>query len=367
MTYARDGRRGATCGLVGALTVLALSLTSREALAWQGERVVVIAPAGDEGVARLSEELASLSFDATTVVAEDASAPCDALGIFARAIAADAVAAMCIDRDFIRVWIGSDHDPLREAIPLRDAAGGARMLVEVQAVEVLRASLRSGSTSPAPLSPEREMVVEILNAPPKDTAVETSPQPATELRPGYRTARFAVAAGPGLITSESSRFVATADLRATIGITRWLSLAPRLLIPLGSSSEFVRRVDSSSSGTVTMRPALAGVGLSIPVPRATSVLSAELGIGAGLVWMHVAPHSAAGEVVVGDSQDLIAAAAYTEGTASLRLSSHFRVAMGGSIGATGGRFVVRMDGQGTTKTWGVPFLDGSLRAVWMLP
>jgi len=141
----------------GACAVAALSLGSREAFAGQGERVIVVAGADERGGARLSEELASLSFEAKSVIADDASAPCDPIGIFASALEAGAVAAMCIDREAIRIWIGAEHGALRETIPLRDAAGGARTLVEVQAVEILRASLRNGGPGPVPLVAEFKM------------------------------------------------------------------------------------------------------------------------------------------------------------------------------------------------------------------
>jgi len=115
-----------------------------------------------------------------------------------------------------------------------------------------------------------------------------------------------------------------------------------------------------------MRPAIVGVGLSIPLLPATSTFSAELGMGTALVWMHVAPTNATGELATTRSEELFAPAAYADASASVGLTKHLRLGLGGSLGATAGRFVVRM-GPDRTHTWGLPFADATLRATWVLP
>jgi hypothetical protein len=351
-----------------ACAVAALLVGTREAFAApHGERVIVVAGADEQGAARLSEELASLSFDAKRVVAEDPSAPCDPIGIFSSALEAGAVAAVCIDHDAIRIWIGAERGAVRESIPRRDAAGGERTLVEVQAVEILRASLRTGPDAPVPLAAERAApvfeVVESASATAMNIEADRAPKREVGLRDGYRTARLAIAAGPGFIVSEGDP-VAIADVRATIGIARWVSFAPRLVIPLASDSVLVN--NTTSYGSATMRPALAGIGLSMPLTRATSTFSAEVGGGTALVWMHVSPTVGLGELTTTRSEDLFAPAAYADASASIGLSSHVRLGLGASVGATAGRFVVRMGGT-RTHNWGTPFADATLRATWMLP
>ena len=312
--------------ICAACAVLAFSFGSRAvAAAPPGERVIVVARADDTRAGLLTEELTSLAFEAKSVVAEDAAAPCDPLGIFASAFEAGAVAAMCIDRDAIRIWVGAPPGAVREAIPLHDAGGVARTLVVVQAEPARRG--QGG------------------------------------LRAGYRTPRFAVAAGPGFIMSTGPHPVVTADLAVTIGVTRWMSIAPRLVIPVTTDPVGTY---GARFATARLRPALLGLGVSLPLLRATSLFSAEVGLGGAVVWMHVSPEAADGSFVKTHSEDLLAPAGYANLGASLRLTESFRIGVGGAMGATLARFNVLMGGS-SVATWGRPFVDGAVRAQWLLP
>lgn len=360
--------------ICAACAVLAFSFGSRAvAAAAPGERVIVVARADDTRAGLLTEELTSLAFEAKSVVAEDAAAPCDPLGIFASAFEAGAVAAMCIDRDAIRIWVGAPPGAVREAIPLHDAGGVARTLVVVQAVEVVRANLRNGLSSPVPLATDTFDRVAVpqgavpetqaMDVPAEDVPAEPARRGQGGLRAGYRTPRFAVAAGPGFIMSTGPHPVATADLAVTIGVTRWMSIAPRLVIPVTTDPVGTYGARFASA---RLRPALLGLGVSLPLLRATSLFSAEVGLGGAVVWMHVAPEAADGSFVKTHSEDLLAPAGYANLGASLRLTESLRIGVGGAMGATLARFNVLMGGS-SVATWGRPFVDGAVRAQWLLP
>jgi len=332
----------------------------------QSSRVAVLAPKENTISPRLERNITSMSLTPTTgtVVVCTRQAGTRLIDDL------DAGSALCADSDKIGVWVrDGDHLILKEVIVSQSADDRGQEVTAARAAMVLRAALAKRDTGgSAPGSSGSGSITIIANGPGSGSIVPSSlQQPAGKdaapaappaPKPPRIAPKLVFGLGPGAMASRHGTSFAI-HAEAEIGFSRNIALVPWLnFVPANRQVE-------RPEGSAEFRPTIFGLGFAMPFLPNSSWIVPRLGGGYGLVWMHVAPNSAAAPAVARKPEDLLAPMMYVSASVSVAVAKRWRVAAEGLGGITSHDMVVRIARQDAAH-WGVPLGGLSLRGEFIL-
>jgi hypothetical protein len=330
-------------------------------------RVAVLGPSDTSILPRLQRNVASMKFD--TLHATVTLCSRDVITRLMGELQADM--AICTDGDQIGVWVrDGERLVLKEAVVVQSADDRAQELAAARAVMALakvpakeaaperappRAFTIVASGPSSPIAPSVEP-----NAPPiapasaKDAPSTPTPSPAL---PRYAP-RLVLGVGPALAASHHGNSLAI-SAGAEVGVSRYVALVPWVqVVPANRTAE-------APLGTATFRPTIFGLGFAIPLARTSSPVVPRIGLGYGMLWMHVSPETSVAPGAMRKPEDLLAPLVYATTVVSVKVAESFRVAGEGMLGVSSHDMVVRI-GNESAAHWGVPLASLALRGEWVV-
>ncbi|MDC0740517.1 hypothetical protein [Polyangium mundeleinium] len=330
-----------------------ISLPLADARANGEPRIVLVAPAKDEGIAvRIRAELEALHFEVLDVEMEAGPPAREPLEEAARK--SDAVAAVRIvpSSAGVEVWIVdrmTGKTVLRELVAEHEPPHGGSATIALRVMELLRASLMELD---APRPPPGEV------APPAVIREILAPRPAeappAAARPNKRPL-LTLELGPSMLMSPGG-----------IGPSGLLHTSMHILRPserIGMSAFVSIPVVPANllgpEGVATSRIGLLGVGFRGSFAPRGAAWNVNVGAGLSAVLLHFEGRPA--RSYAGTSETLFTFAPYLRAGLGYAVTPHLRIRADVLTGVTAQRPVVQFVGR-VAATWGLPFVSPSLGA-----
>jgi hypothetical protein len=353
-TSATRGGRSSKAAKVGAVAALLSSLLAASPARADAARVAVLAPDGQPIAARLQRNLTSLGYQ----VANATITVCTRESVTRQLDELHADAALCADGDAVGVWTrDGERIVLKDAIVAQAADDRGHEVTAARAVMALREGL--GKADGKAGSPGSLTIVANPSGSGTPSKDEWSAPPAAPpAKPSRIAPPLVLGAGPAMAASRDGTSFAV-SVEGQIGLGRYVALVPSItFIP-------VNRVVERDEGSASFRPTLFAVGIGIPILRTSSFIVPRVGAGYGILWMHVAPESAAPPATMRAPEDLVAPVFYSTASLSFAVYKNLRVVAEGMGGVSSHDMIVRI-ARSSAAHWGVPLGGLALRGEWVI-